>query len=422
MNILIQPNYSIGLIGHVSHGKTSICRSLSGIETYKFSKEKERGITMKIGYANCKIFKCPICPEPECYHPTGSKNKSIICSRCNTECILVQYFSFIDSPGHESLMNVMLSGAQSMDYALLLIDGSQKCPQPQTVEHLAALELLKVKKIIIIQNKLDLIDGNKAREQYLDIQKFIKGTCAEKSPIIPISTQKCYNLDILCEYIVKYFGMPERQSAKPLMNVLRSFDCNKPGIPILDLVGGVLGGSLLSGQFKIGDTVEIRPGIIQQDDKQNITWKPIRTTIVNMKTDNDDIAIANPGGLIAIETLLDPQLTRSDRMIGQVVGFPDSMPNVYLEIRAKCSFMELVNMRDTNATKPKQNDTILLNIASKPIFAIVKKVTKKATQNVYHFRLKYPCCINIGERFSISAKIINSWRLVGMGEMINDDH
>jgi translation initiation factor 2 subunit 3 len=410
----LQPNYNIGLVGNVSNGKTTCVKALTGIETFKYSQEKERGITMKIGYANCKIFKCLICPEPECYHPTGSKISSHKCTICGSDTKLVQYFSFIDCPGHESLMNTMLSGATIMDYAILLIDGSQKCPQPQTIEHLAALEILRVEKIIIIQNKLDLIDGNKAQEQYEDIKKFIKGTCAESAPIIPLSAQKKYNIDILCEFIIKYFGEFERPPANPKMNVIRSFDVNRPGTDIQSIVGGVLGGSLISGQFKVGDIIEIRPGLVKKSNDQNLIWKPIRTEIISMKTDMDQINMAQPGGLIGLCTNLDPTLTRSDRMVGQVVGLPDFMPEVYLEINAKCVFMKKIGTTDIKVSKPIKNDNILLNISSKSVFATIKKVSKLS----YSFELKYPCCMNIGEKFSISKKFGDSWRLIGMGELI----
>ncbi|XWV24481.1 mimivirus translation initiation factor 2 gamma subunit [Tupanvirus deep ocean] len=413
-NTITQPTYNIGMVGHVSHGKTSTIRALTGVETFKHSKEKERGITMKIGYANCKIFKCKNCPEPQCYYPSGSKIKTQQCTTCGSETELVQYFSFIDCPGHESLMNTMLSGATIMDYAILLIDGSQKCPQPQTVEHLAALEILQIKKIVIIQNKLDLIDGNKALEQYNDIKNFVKGTCAESAPIIPLSAQKKYNIDVLCEFIIKYFGEVERVPSKPKMNVIRSFDVNKPGSEIASISGGVLGGSLISGEFKIGDIVEIRPGIIQKNAQQVITWKPIRTEIVSMQTDMDQISTALPGGLIGLCTNLDPVLTRSDRMVGQVVGLIDNMPDVYIEINAKCIFMKRIGVTDVKVIKPSKGDTVLLNISSKPLFAVVKRLSGSK----YQFELKYPCCMSNGERFSISSKLADSWRLVGMGELV----
>jgi len=409
-----QPIFNIGMVGHVAHGKSSVVRALTGVETFKYAKERERGITMKIGYANCKVFKCNLCPNPICYHPVGSKINKHKCYHCGSETALVQHFSLVDCPGHESLMNTMLSGTTIMDYAILLIDGSQKCPQQQTIEHLAALEMLSIKKIIIIQNKLDLIDGNRANDQYDNIRTFVKGTCAESAPIIPLSAQKKYNIDVLCEYIDKYFGEVGRpDSDVPKMNIIRSFDVNKPGSEIATIKGGVIGGSLVTGQFEVGDIIEIRPGIVKQNTG-TITWQPIQTEIVSMQSDSDPIMVAKPGGLIGICTNLDPVLTRSDRMAGQVVGLPGKMPEIHINIKAKCAFMRRIGISDIKIIKPIKGDVLLLNIASKPIIATITKISKK----IYFLSLQYPCCM-VDERFSISVKVAGSWRLIGTGEFKN---
>lgn len=412
LSIHEQPTFNIGMVGHVSHGKSSVVRALTGVETFKYAKEKERGITIKIGYANCKIFRCPDCPKPICYTSICSKTKELECPHCGQQSYLVCHFSFIDCPGHESLMNTMLSGATLMDCAILLVDGSQKCPQPQTVEHLAALEILQIQKIVILQNKLDLIDGNKAIQQYDEIKEFVKHTCAENAPVIPISAQKKYNIDLLCEYIVDNFASVNRDLiSTPKMNIIRSFDVNKPGSEIINLTGGVLGGSLIRGHFKIGDQIEIRPGLIIRNTEGKISWKPILTEITSMKTDSDKIDITGPGGLIGICTNLDSVLTRNDRMVGQVIGIPEFMPDVHINITAKCLFMKRVGISDIKVIKPKKGDSILLNITSKSVTALVTN----AKHGVYSLDLAQPCCLEPQEKFSISVRLANSWRLIGMG-------
>ena len=407
---LSQPLFNVGLLGNVSAGKSSVVRALTGIETTRHSKEKERGITMKIGYANCKIFKCTICPAPQCYYPSSSKEDKYKCS-CGTDCELVQHISFIDCPGHESLMNTMLSGGTIMDYAILLIDGSQKCPQPQTVEHLMALEILQVRKILIIQNKLDLIDGNRAMAQYKEIKEFVKGTCAENSPIIPMSAQKKYNLDTLCEYLHKYFEPIPRTANNIRMNVIRSFDINKPGCEIIDLKGGVLGGSILSGALNNGEIIEIRPGLVKKDAKNVLSWAPITTKIISMQSDNNQLGTAMSGGLIGVCTSLDPSLCRSDRMVGQVVGIPGTLPDEFTCINAECKFLKRT---DKKTSTPKKDSILLLNISSKPVRAIIVKIEKP----IYHLELQYPCCMVPNEKFSISTAIDNTWKLIGMGRSV----
>ena len=127
----------------------------------------------------------------------------------------------------------MLSGAAVLDAALLLIAGNEMCPQPQTSEHLAAIEIMKLNKIIILQNKVDLMREDAAGQHYQSILKFIRGTIAAKSPIIPISAQLKFNIDAINDAIVNTIPVPMRDfSMDPHMNVIRSFDVNKPGAEI----------------------------------------------------------------------------------------------------------------------------------------------------------------------------------------------
>lgn len=110
-----------------------------------------RNITISLGHANAKIFKCEKCPSPECFQSFGSeKEDESICEKCNGKIKLVRHVSFVDCPGHEILMSTMLAGAAVMDAALLLIASNMSCPQPQTSEHLAAVEIMQLDRIIIL--------------------------------------------------------------------------------------------------------------------------------------------------------------------------------------------------------------------------------------------------------------------------------
>ena len=175
-------------------------------------------------------------------------------------------------------MSTMLSGAAVMDAALLLIAGNEPCPQPQTSEHLAAVEIMKLDNIIIVQNKVDLMREEAALQHHDSIKKFIRGTVAAKAPVIPVSAQHKFNIDAVLDAIVHTIPVPVRDfSADPHMMIIRSFDVNKPGAEIEDLKGGVAGGSLLHGVLKIGDEIEIRPGIVTRDDKGGLKVTPIFT-------------------------------------------------------------------------------------------------------------------------------------------------
>ena len=200
----------------------------------RHSEELKRGITIKLGYADLPIYKCPTCPSPKNY------STKPVCTVCGEQGEFVRAISFVDAPGHEALMATMLSGAAIMDGAILVIAADEPCPQPQTREHLAAAEVIGIKNIIIVQNKIDIVDERRA-QSYQEIKNFIKGTMAENAPIIPISAQRGINIDVLLNAIQEDNSHPKRDDTKPpFMYIIRSFDVNKPGTTIEEMEGGSL--------------------------------------------------------------------------------------------------------------------------------------------------------------------------------------
>src|SRR3989338_8484507 len=164
-----QPEINLGLVGHVDHGKTTLTEQLTGKWTDTHSEELKRGITIRLGYANFSIYR----NKDGKY--TNKKDK---------DARLLRNISIIDAPGHETLMATMLSGAAIMDGALLLVAANEECPQPQTKEHLMALELVGIKQIIIVQNKTDLVTKEIFLSNFEQIKEFVKGTIEENAPII----------------------------------------------------------------------------------------------------------------------------------------------------------------------------------------------------------------------------------------------
>ena len=246
---------------------------------------------------------------------------------------LVRHVSFVDCPGHDILMATMLNGAAVMDAALLLIAGNEPCPQPQTSEHLAAVEIMKLQHIIILQNKIDLVKEAAALQQHEDIKAFVKGTVADNSPIVPISAQLRYNIDVVAEYITNHIPVPLRDfTSQPKMIIIRSFDVNKPGEEVSDLRGGVAGGSILQGVLKLGQEIEIRPGIISRGANGTVKCVPLFSRILSLFAEANDLQYAVPGGLIGVGTMIDPTLSRGDRLVGQVLGAVGALPQIYTEI------------------------------------------------------------------------------------------
>ncbi len=214
-----QPEVNIGMVGHVDHGKTTLTEALTGKWTDTHSEEIRRGITIRLGYADAVFYKCSKCPEPEAF------STSEVCHSCKSRTFPVRKVSLVDAPGHESLMATMLSGAAIMDGALLLVAANEPCPQPQTREHLTALQIIGVKNVVIVQNKIDLVSAEDALKNYEDIRAFVKGTPFEESPVIPISAQQRVNIDALIAAIQSQMPTPQRDAdTSPLMFVARSFD------------------------------------------------------------------------------------------------------------------------------------------------------------------------------------------------------
>ena len=333
---------------------------------------------------------------------------------------LVRHVSFVDCPGHDILMATMLNGAAVMDAALLLIAANESCPQPQTAEHLAAIEIMKLKHIIILQNKIDLIKESMAEEQYEAIKRFVSGTVAENAPIIPISGQLKYNIDAVCQAILEKIPIPQRDySASPKMIVIRSFDVNKPGSEIQDLKGGVAGGSILCGVLKVGDAVEVRPGIVSKDKEGKIRCRPIYSKIVSLFAENNDLAFAVPGGLIGVGTKMDPTLCRADRLVGQVLGAKGQLPEVYTELEVQHFLLRrLLGVKSdpeksNRVAKLEKNEILMVNIGSTSTGGRVISV-KKDTSRIL---LNMPACTELGEKIALSRRIENHWRLIGWGEI-----
>jgi translation initiation factor 2 subunit 3 len=402
-----QPEVNIGTIGHVDHGKTTLVQALSGTWASRHSEELKRGITIKLGYADMPIYKCPKCPEPRNYtiHP--------VCEKCNSPAEFVRAISFVDAPGHEALMATMLSGAAIMDGAILVIAADEPCPQPQTREHLAAAEVSGVKNIIIVQNKIDIVDQKRALDSYKEIKAFVKGTVAENAPIIPISAQRMINIDVLLDAIQTIIPTPHRDpTVAPLMYIIRSFDINKPGTTIDGIEGGIIGGTIVQGKFQVGEEIEIRPGIMQEREGKTV-YDPLISEIVSLHSGDQLVEEATCGGLIGVGTLLDPSYSKADGLTGSVVGKTGQLPPTVTEITMETHVLErAVGTKELlKVEKINPDEALLLHIGA----AVNVGKVLNIKQNTIKVKLTRPICALPGSRVAISRKITSRWRLIGYG-------
>ncbi len=408
MKVPKQPEFNIGMIGHVDHGKTTLTKALSGEWADRHSEEVKRGISIRLGYADVAFYKCPDCEGAAAYS-TQPK-----CPKCGAETEFLRAVSFVDAPGHETLMATMLSGAALMDGAILLVAANEKCPQPQTKEHLMALSIVGIEKIIIVQNKIDIVTREQAVENYKQIKEFVKGTIAENAPIVPISANSGVNIDKLIETIeTEIVQNTERDVDSPaLMHVARSFDINSPGTTPKELKGGVLGGSLIQGTLSVGDEIEIVPGIKAEVGGKAV-WQRVTTKVTSLFAGGKSVKKVSPGGLISIGTSLDPSITKSDGLTGRMVGIPGNLPEVAHDFSMKTVLLDRVvgSSSDLKVDEIKSNEPLMLSIGTATTIGIVKNGKGGSIQVV----LKIPVCIVKGQRVAISRRISNKWRLIGYG-------
>ena len=402
MSIAPQAEINIGMVGHVDHGKTTLTQALTGKWTDQHSEELKRGISIKLGYADADFYKVTnketttFTSEPNLKNYSDSKHEHL------------RTVSFVDAPGHETLMAVMLSGAAIMDAAILIIAANETCPQPQTREHLSALEIMGFDKFIVVQSKIDICTKKRALESYKEIKNFLKGSRLQDAPIVPVSAHHNKNIDLLIEVIETLFPTPEKNVKEDFqMDIARSFDINKPGTIPKNIKGGILGGTIKKGKIKIGDSIEIRPG---KNTKKGL--QPIKTKITTLHSGVSRREI-KPGGLVAIGTSLDPSITKSDSLLGNVIGKPGTLPPVWERFNIKTTLLERVvgtkKIKDMDEIKTKE--PLMITVGTRTTVGV--PITVK--DNIVDIKLTIPVCAPVGQRIALSRRADGKWHLIGYG-------
>lgn len=405
---MVQAELNIMTAGHVDHGKTTLVWSLTGFFPDMHSEEIKRGITIKLGYADAWIHECRTCKPPLNF---TTKEK---CARCGSATKEVRRVSFLDAPGHETLMATVVAASSIVDGALFVVAANEECPQPQTLEHLMVLEAAGVKNVVVVQTKLDLVDKEHAIRNYSQIRKLLAETAYEKAPVIPISAINATNLDVLAYAIQEFIPTPERDANAPaLMYVARSFDVNLPGTPCARIVGGVLGGSIAQGVLNEGDAIEILPGYLQVR-KEREFYHALRTKIISLNA-GGRVQQAKPGGLVGIGTLLDPALTRADALSGSVVGKPGTLPPLISE----CA-LEITSVKRQLAKFSEgfiENEPLVLGIGTATTVGFVQGKAK-GKRKALEVKLKKPVCARVGDKMAVLRRSANRWHFFGTAKIV----
>lgn len=249
------------MVDHVDHNKTTLTQTLSKVWTDTHSKERKHGISIKLNYTDTAFYKTS---DNRYYtkkkHPNGQDD---------LDDDLLRIISFVDTPGHETLITIMISKTSIMDKTMLLISATEKCPQPQTKKHLTALQIAGIENIIIIQNKIDIVSKKRAQKSYSEIKSFLKKTIAKSAPIIPVSAHHDVNLDVLIQTIENVIPTPNKsKNESDLMYVAHSFDINRPKTRPEGLAGKIIKNSIIESSFNVGDSILITPNRRIQSGKK----------------------------------------------------------------------------------------------------------------------------------------------------------
>jgi translation initiation factor 2 subunit 3 len=320
--------------------------------------------------------------------------------------------SFVDAPGHETLMATMLSGAAIMDGAVLVVGADEPVPQAQTEEHLMALDSIGIDSIVVAQNKVDLVDREQAMANYEEIRAFVEGTVAEGAPIVPTSAQQAVNVDLLIEEVESEIPTPDRDpDADARLRVARSFDINRPGATWEELTGGVLGGSLSRGRLAEDEELRIKPGR-EIEEGGEAEYRPVEATVRSLQAGGEFVEEVGPGGLLGVGTGLDPALTKGDALAGQVAGPPGSLPPTHEAFTMDVELFDRI-VGEGDVEPISTGEPLMLTVGT----ATTVGAVTSAREGDCEVELKRPVCAEPEAKIAINRRVGARWRLIGVGTL-----
>lgn len=350
----------LGTAGHIDHGKSSLVKALTGTDPDRLKEEKERGITLDLGFAFLDL-------------PSGNR------------------LGIVDVPGHEGLIKNMLAGVGGIDIVMLVIAADESI-MPQTREHLAICDLLRVKKGVIALTKTDLVDKDWLMLVQDDVRGFVKGTFLEKAPIVPISTKTGENISTLIQELDK---LSKEVSPKSPNGVLR--------LPIdrvftMKGFGTVITGTILSGAVNQDQEVEILP--------KNITAK-IRGIQTHGKSAQR--AVAGQRTAVNLQNVEKEQLSRGDIVVTK--GFFSATQN----IDATLSLLKSSTRTLRTGTRLRFYNTTQEAVGR--IIVLGKNELKPGETGFVQYRLESPVIIQHGDRYII--RFYSPLETIGGGMVLN---
>ncbi len=279
----------IGTAGHIDHGKTSLVKALTGVDTDRLPEEKERGITIDIGFAHSQL----------------------------TENLKV---SFVDVPGHERLVKNMIAGACGIDMVLLVIAADEGV-MPQTVEHLNICEVLGIDKGVVALTKIDKVDRDKLAEVVEEVRLFLQDTSFRDAPVVPVSSKTGEGLDELIRTIEGVALQVERKRD------VSAFRMPVDRVFVVKGFGTVVTGTVFSGKVELKDEIEILP-------------QRIRAKVRNIQVQGEDVERSQAGFRTAVnlqgveasqiergDVLVQPGMFRSSQIVDcRIRLFRDAKP------------------------------------------------------------------------------------------------
>jgi translation initiation factor 2 subunit 3 len=400
-HIFKQPILNIGLLGSVSDGKSTLAKKLSEKTTSTHSSEKLRNITIYQGYANFIILK----DEYGEYHSTNAED-------FDNSNELVHHISFVDCPGHQELIQTMLSSIKLMDGAIIIIAVDQPLTnKPQLIQHLAAAKLNRLTKIIICMNKIDLVNKETLMKRKIELDLLLKEYDIKPYIIIPTCFNKNIGLNYILQSIMELFNPDDyikRTESDAFFRISRTFDINKPGTDWMDVSGGVIGGTLYNGILKVGDKILISPGQLVKEKDGKFYAKPFETTVLSLKTETTFLDTINIGGLVAIGTDIDPYYCKNNNLAGNIVTLINSKIKLKFchELELKVSLVSTFNVQ----WKPQLKDIVSLQIGTKS--NEVKLI--KMNNDIYTFTTtnNKPLCLRDEEHIIICKNIDKILKIV----------